>query len=295
MRRSQAIRYLLLPLMVLAVAFPVLSVQGFQTTRNHNENVHRTRTERVQKSQHSRTTSLSSAASSSSSSSSLSGLVGGMLKAQAEISKEKQELQQLQDDDGDKGMPILGQDGIYKILNEEQFHNFKAAHADKLVILKFSSPVCQACRMLKEKFRSLIKSGDTRFAGQPLVFADILVSNDKRYQDPFRDYVTSKLNVQRIPSIQLLSADTLVDTIGCAPEGCSWTNLKQQMVAFVEEFAPTLLAPTAVVVTAPEGESSSLLPHTSDEIRSAKNKQETPTRVQSLQNRVFGLFSRSQK
>jgi hypothetical protein len=293
MRPSQAIRYSLLPLVVVMVAFPVLSVQGFQTTRNHNENVHRTRTERVQQSQP-RTTSLSSAASSSSSSSSLSGLVGGMLKAQAEISKEVQELQQLQGD-GDKGMPILGQDGIYKILNEEQFHNFKAAHADKLVILKFSSPVCQACRMLKEKFRSLIKSGDTRFAGQPLVFADILVSNDKRYQDPFRDYVTSKLNVQKIPSIQLLSADTLVDTIGCAPEGCSWTNLKQQMVAFVEEFAPTLLAPTAVVVAAPEEEASSLLPHTSDEIRSAKNKQETPTRVQSLQNRVFGLFSRSQK
>lgn len=174
-------------------------------------------------------------------SSSLSGLVNGMLQAQQEMAKEARELQNRANlQRHNPGMPVLGSDGVYSILSEDQLHNFQTANADKLVILKFSSPVCKACRELKQKFRHLNESPN--FAGRPVVFADIVLSNNKNVQDPLRDYVTSQLRVQKIPSLQFYSDGThLVDTVGCDPEtGCSWSKIKQQMVQFVEQWAPQI-------------------------------------------------------
>ncbi|KAG7347574.1 thioredoxin [Nitzschia inconspicua] len=171
--------------------------------------------------------------------SSLSGLVNGMLEAHKEIAKEAKEREDITKlSSQNPGMPLLGSDGVYNILNEEQLHNFRSAHADKLVILKFSSPVCKACRALKQKFRHL--NDAPHFVGQPVVFADIVISNNKNFKDSFREYVTKQLNVRQIPSLQFYSAGNhLVNTVGCDPEtGCSWTKIKQQMVEFVQKWAP---------------------------------------------------------
>jgi thiol-disulfide isomerase/thioredoxin len=172
---------------------------------------------------------------------SLLGLVDSMLEAQKEISNGALEIQNLAESQcHDPAMPILGSDGVYRILNVDQLHNFQSAHADKLVILKFSSPICKACRELKQKFRNLDQAPE--FVGKPLVVADIVVSSNKGVPDPFRDYITLQLNVHKIPSLQFYSAGThLIDTVGCDPEtGCSWSKIKQQMIQFVRQWAPKL-------------------------------------------------------
>jgi thiol-disulfide isomerase/thioredoxin len=178
----------------------------------------------------------------------LSGLVQGMLEAQKEIARETRELSNLAIQNLNPAIPILGSDGVYNILNEEQLHNFQSTHSNKLVILKFSSPVCKACRDLKQKFRHLGQS--PKFAGKPVVFADITLSNNKHVRDPFRDYVTSQLLVQKIPSLQFYAPGShLVSTVGCDPEtGCSWSKLKEQMIGFVEQWASQIQTEQAATI-----------------------------------------------
>jgi thiol-disulfide isomerase/thioredoxin len=218
--------------------------------------------------------------------STLSGLVSDMLEAQKEISKEARDLQNLVKlQCHDAGMPILGSEGVYSILNEEQLHNFQSAHADKLIILKFSSPVCKACRALKQKFRHLDQAPE--FVGQPLVFADIVLSNNKSFRDPFRDYITSQLNVQKIPSLQFYSAGTvLVDTVGCDPEtGCSWSKIKHQMSQFVKQWAPQIQAEIRAV-----GNEDAIAENVSEDLASTGSMQSKEitksTLLQALQSRL---------
>jgi len=181
----------------------------------------------------------------------LSDLLGEMFQAKLEMSRETKELKSLMSEDRD--MPVLGTDGIYRIINQRQLENFKDANGDKLVFLKFSSPICAACRMLKQKFQTLHRSPE--FAEVPVVFADIVVSNNKRVPDPFRDYITSQLEVQRIPSIHFYArgSDALVGQITCEDDGggCSWPKIKQQMVDFVGQHytAPTALSTHVAAAT----------------------------------------------
>ncbi|KAL3924598.1 MAG: hypothetical protein SGILL_000951 [Bacillariaceae sp.] len=151
-----------------------------------------------------------------------------MLHAQQEISKEnKRQLER-------------GNRGVYNILSEQHYRRFQQDHADKLIILKFSSPVCAACRHLKPHFQKL----HATFAEKekPVVFADIIVvSNNKNFRDPFRDFVSSKLNVRKLPTVQLYATGgQLIDTVACDPQGCSWSQMKQQMVNFVNQWAPNV-------------------------------------------------------
>lgn len=196
--------------------------------------------------------------------SSLSGLVNGMLQAHQEIAKETAELaQQLKKNN--QGTPIPGKDGVYSILNEEQFRNFQLENAEKLVILKFSSPVCQACRALKQKFHNLHQSA--LFENKPVVFADIVLSNNKNFHDPFRDFVTSQLDVRKIPTVQFYSMGELVDTVVCGPEGCSWSKMKQQMISFVNQWAPKVESSGTYEVNSAETSSASL--DSNDSVRDA--------------------------
>ena len=176
---------------------------------------------------------------------SLSNIVNGMLQTQQEIARETKELyQSLQQSQDDWSVPQLGKDGVYNIINQEQLQNFKSMHSDKLVILKFSSPVCQACRMLKQQFPSLLKN-NTKFTtfNDAVVVADIIVSNNKNVRDSFRDYITSELNIHKIPTIQLYKSNNeLVDMITCGPQkGCSWSTIKKQILQFVNEHGLTLI------------------------------------------------------
>jgi len=157
----------------------------------------------------------------------LSGLLGEMFEAKLEMSREAKEAELLASKNTD--MPVLGNDGIYRIINQRQLENFKAANSDKLVFVKFSSPICAACRMLKQKFQTLHRS--PKLVGAPVVFADIIISNNKKVKDPFRDYITSELQVQRIPTIHFY-ANTSVNEIYCEDEGsgCSWPKIRQKML-----------------------------------------------------------------
>lgn len=118
--------------------------------------------------------------------------------------------------------------------------NFQAEHSDKLVFMKFSSPICQACRMLKQKFQQLHRSEDPRFVTAPVVFADIVISNNKKVKDPFRDYVTSQLQVKRIPTIYFYvnGGDTPVDKFCCDLDtgGCSWPTIQQKMLQSIDQW-----------------------------------------------------------
>merc|ERR1719253_781691 len=108
---------------------------------------------------------------------------------------------------------------------------------------KFSSPICAACRMLKQKFQTLHRN--PKFADAPVVFADIVVSNNKNVQDPFRDYITSQLQVRRTPSIHFY-AGSIVDQIFCDEEvGCSWPKIQQQMLDFIGQHSTTPSLATA--------------------------------------------------
>lgn len=166
----------------------------------------------------------------------LSGLLGEMFEAKLDMSREQKELESHASQN--KDMPTLGSDGIYRIISQSQLENFKAANSDKLVFLKFSSPICAACRMLKQKFQTLHRN--PKFATAPVVFADIVISNNKKVADPFRDYITTELQVQRVPSIHFHGSGNdaaLANIIHCGDDGgCSWPDIQEQMLGFIGKY-----------------------------------------------------------
>jgi hypothetical protein len=94
--------------------------------------------------------------------------------------------------------------------------------------------------MLKQKFQQLHRSQDPRFVIAPVVFADIVISNNKKVNDPFRNYVTSQLQVKRIPSIYFYvnGGDTPVDKFCCDLDtgGCLWPTIQQQMLQSIDQW-----------------------------------------------------------
>ena len=58
--------------------------------------------------------------------------------------------------------------------------------------------------------------------------------DNKKVQDPFRDYVTSQLQVQRVPCIHFHAGgnDSNANHIYCDEDegGCSWPKIQQQML-----------------------------------------------------------------
>ena len=143
--------------------------------------------------------------------------------------------------------------------------------------------------MLKQKFQTLHRN--PKFAGAPVVFADIVVSNNKKVQDPFRDYITSQLEVQRIPSIHFYASgsDALVDEIVCDEEGgCSWPKIQQQMLDFIGQYftapTPTMHDVSSPTATAAATATVSTAAHT---IKSAAT---TVTKKLSKRQRIKKIF-----
>lgn len=120
-----------------------------------------------------------------------------------------------------------------------------ATHQDKLIVLRFTSPFCQACKKLKQKFKDYLNQ-DPRFQdGGTVVLADLMVSNNKNVEDPFTDFVTS-LGVTKIPFVQMNANGEAVDTFTCV-EGCSWPKLKSKLLGFVDKYEGTLEKAAAAV------------------------------------------------
>lgn len=143
----------------------------------------------------------------------------------------------------DQGMPRQGRDGIYEILTEQQFHNFMLENSGRLVILKFTTSYCQACKKLDQHFRHLQE--DPRFNNDLLEDPVVAVANvhisHNRYgtlDDPFGDFVTFQLGVVSVPQVRFYANAKKIETITCdRTKGCSWTDIKHRIVDFVEEFA----------------------------------------------------------
>jgi thiol-disulfide isomerase/thioredoxin len=149
--------------------------------------------------------------------------------------------------------------------------NFLDANSQQIVILKFSSPFCKACQMLKQKFRLL--HHDPKFENQPFVLGDISVSNNPNVVDDMAQFVVNDLQVTKIPTLHFYVGGRLVETIVCGEEGCGWTILHPQMVDVLEEWGP-------LVVTHKEEDSTTTV-----------HDAVTPTASNSWQNRIRSFLS----
>ena len=168
--------------------------------------------------------------------------------------------------------------------------DFLTVNSDKLVILKISKPLCRACKMLKEKFRGI--GGDEAFDGLPVVFADILTPNQP--DNPFAQYVQSHLHVVAVPSMHFYApGNQLVANFGCGPTQLSWTQLKQKMADFVQEWTavdPSTHEATAITVQA-ETEISSQQHESSKPKRSLQFARFLSRPLHAARVRIHGYFS----
>ena len=130
------------------------------------------------------------------------------------------------------------------------YRNFLAAHADKLVVVKFSSRTCQACKVLHQKFQQYIHR-EAVLQQAPVVFADVTVVPQRSASQPpapLTQFVTQTLQVTRIPDVHFYTAAAKnrrqqrrkVDTYNCDPAlGCSWGELKDKMIHFCQTYGGT--------------------------------------------------------
>lgn len=124
------------------------------------------------------------------------------------------------------------------------FRNFFATHSDQLLVVKFSSRTCQACKALHQKFRNYIHR-EAILQQAPVVFADVTVVPQRSTSQPaapFTTFVTQQLKVTRIPDVHFYTSrrnrqHRRVDQFNCDPtDGCSWGELKDKMVHFCHKY-----------------------------------------------------------
>jgi thiol-disulfide isomerase/thioredoxin len=85
------------------------------------------------------------------------------------LRKAKQQIKN--NNDEEPAMPSQSaQTGVYQIASEKQYDNFIKAHPEKLVVIKFYTTYCQACRMLEPKF--LAVKSDPQLQHMPIVWAE---------------------------------------------------------------------------------------------------------------------------
>ena len=103
--------------------------------------------------------------------------------------------------------PELGDDGVYHILNRQQYRNFLQAHPDKLIVLKIFAPWCRACKGLEPKFLSIVHND--LYQDLPIVFCDLTIQHNKQF--------VKELGVLALPSIHFYVGTQLNDNFPCGP------------------------------------------------------------------------------
>lgn len=232
---------------VLLVAFQFDAVKAFQTSAGYvggGGNVPQN-TKRAQVRHESRTRRMMVASPiKSEEESDLSSLVNGMLQSHRQKMDTEEILKTSSNLSGDI-MPQVSADGVYRIHTKEQYENFLANYNDKLVVMKFSSPFCQACKVLMQKFRNHRRNPqfeDIVFGEITINKRDVAATRRKQQQqqnDDFFHFVTSQLKVTRIPYIHFYGTGggsdqhQLVDSFACdVQDGCEWNLLKEKMTNF---------------------------------------------------------------
>jgi calmodulin len=103
--------------------------------------------------------------------------------------------------------PILADDGVWVIENEQQYQAFLLANTDKLVILKVYAPWCRACKGLSPKFLQIVHQED--YQDLPIAFCQLSIQNQKAF--------VQSIGVLALPTIQLYVGLNLVDNFPCGP------------------------------------------------------------------------------
>ena len=155
------------------------------------------------------------------------------------------------------------------------YSNLFATHADKRIVVKFSSRTCQACQMLQQKMRQYVHrhhahpsvSGSdesNKHDDAVVIFADVSVTKQAHAEQPMHPltaFVTGQLKVTRIPLVQFYAPANkrsmasgkhhhrLVDTFTCgtttsadsssATKACSWTEFKDKLDRFEKKYKNT--------------------------------------------------------
>ena len=104
---------------------------------------------------------------------------------------------------------------------------FLEIHRDKVVVIKYYSVSCKACKALEPKFKKLASDSHRSFAHSdlPVVFAQIPMTRNS-------DFFQHVLHLQALPSVQIYSADVLLDSFPCPPK--MFSSLKQKVDHWVK-------------------------------------------------------------
>ena len=103
----------------------------------------------------------------------------------------------------------ISDDGIFEVDSPAEYAALIAGNQDKIILIKFYSPYCRACKGLAPKYIALTK--DERLANLPIVFAEM---DTTKYH---RDFA-KKLGVKALPSIQFhVGQEGILENYPCAP------------------------------------------------------------------------------
>ncbi|KAI2500481.1 hypothetical protein MHU86_13972 [Fragilaria crotonensis] len=109
---------------------------------------------------------------------------------------------------------------IYHLCDEQQHRQFLETHRDKIVVIKYYSASCKACKALEPRFRKLARDNRGTLSHSPIVFAQIPLTHNN-------DFFQDVLQLQALPAIQIYSAGALMDSFACPPK--MFTTLKQKV------------------------------------------------------------------
>jgi thiol-disulfide isomerase/thioredoxin len=101
---------------------------------------------------------------------------------------------------------------------------FLKTHLDKLVVIKYYSDVCKACKALAPKYRKLAR--DERFSTFPIIFAEISLRHNK-------DYFEEVLKLKALPWMQVYGGGVLLDSFPCPPT--MFSALTRKVTHWVQE------------------------------------------------------------
>lgn len=120
-------------------------------------------------------------------------------------------------------MPEMTNKGVYQIKSEEQYQNFRKAHPDKLVVIKFFASYCRACKALEPQFIAV--KNDDQLANLPIVWAEY--QSQRKNKELFQ-----KLSVVALPTVQFYDGPRgLVENFPCGP--AKIPLLKQKLAQFL--------------------------------------------------------------
>ena len=89
-----------------------------------------------------------------------------------------------------------------------------------MVVIKYYSVSCKACKALEPRFRKLARDNRGTLSHSPIVFAQIPLTHNT-------DFFQDVLHLQALPAIQIYKAGALMDSFACPPN--MFSTLKRKV------------------------------------------------------------------